>query len=155
MKCHEDRPDVDIGIYGYAQMKRPRIRLIFGFALALGLCSNAAGVDITTTNKLISRTDTARADYLEMQQDFERQPGDRTQERIKAAKETYEQRSSELSRARVETLAEYSGIAPQEIEKRRAAAATWTAISREISVHPSIIGIELIDAQPPPFAGGQ
>ena len=136
-------------------MNRPRNRLSLWFALALVICSNASGADIKTINKLISRMDTAKADYLEMQQDFHRQPDDRTQERMQAAKETYEQRSSELSRARVETLAEYSGIAPQEIEKRRAAAATWITISREIGVHPSIIGIELIDAQPPPFASGQ
>ncbi len=120
--------------------------------LALGLCSNTMGADIKTINKLISRANTAKNNYHEAQQIFDRQRDVTAQENVQSAKETYEQRISELDRARIETLAEYSGVALQAIERRHAAAASWTAIAREIGVHPSVIGIEIIDARPPPFA---
>ncbi len=58
---------------------------------------------------------------------------------------------SEQDRARAETLAAYSGRSVADIERIRIDALTWEATAREIGVHPSVIGIELIDARPPSF----
>jgi len=122
--------------------------------LASGTLPNAWGVDSDTMHELTSRATAADRNYLEAQQRHANDANDATQARLQRAKLEYDERSLELDTARVSTLAEFSGLAPKDIEKRRMAGATWETIATDIGVHPSIIGIELIDTRPPPFDGG-
>ena len=126
---------------------------ILGWTIALGMSMASMGADLATINKLIRRSETAESKYHESQQAYAEIRDDNTHGRMQAAERSYDERSRELDNARVATLAEFSGLTAQDIERLREDAVSWEATAREIGVHPSIIGIELIDARPPPFGG--
>ena len=67
-------------------------------------------------------------------------------------KNAYEKKRTTLEKARINSLVEYSGRDPQFVENLRSAGNSWIDVSNELNVHPSVIGIELIDDRPPPFA---
>lgn len=71
---------------------------------------------------------------------------------LRKLKNTYEKKRAALDKARIDSLVEYSGREPRFIENLRGAGSSWVEISNELNVHPSVIGIELIDDRPPPFA---
>ncbi len=122
--------------------------------LASGALSTAWAVSSDTMHELTSRATAADRGYQEAQERHAIKPDAAAQARLERAKLEYDERSLELDTARISTLAEFSSLAPEDIQKRRLAGATWEAIATDIGVHPSIIGIELIDPSPPPFGGG-
>lgn len=149
---------------GHAQpLDRSRLRNLALVSTAALLVSvivvtaslDAQAEDLAKINEMIDRTNAAERNYLEAKQDHVNNPNDVTRARVVATKQTHTQRSNELDSARLATLAEYSGLVEQDIEQLRTGADTWEATAREIGVHPSVIGIEIIDARPPPFVGSE
>ncbi|HJP35718.1 MAG: hypothetical protein QF609_06540 [Gammaproteobacteria bacterium] len=119
--------------------------------LALCISMHASGVDGTTIDELISRADEAETSFREAREADRREQSSVAAQRLRDAERVRDERTGELDAARIETLSGFSGQVPEAIEKQRAGGSSWTEIALEIGVHPSVIGIELIDPRPPVF----
>jgi len=120
---------------------------VSGFVL-FAVC--AAASELSDLQQLDANTIAAQRSYLEAA----RETGDGTSERLQEAKRVYEELAAQLEAERIEALVEFTGGGRETIEQQRAGGVTWLEITTSMGVHPSIVGIEIIDSAPPPFVSG-
>ncbi len=80
---------------------------------------------------------------------FDNAPDAATERTLQACMTDVESTRAALDDARVAVIAEFMELEPQAIASRRAAGDSWIKITNDLGVHPSIIGIQLIDDRPP------
>jgi hypothetical protein len=115
-------------------------------ALCLACAWNSWAADIESMNKLVDKVDVARAAM-----DAIADPANVSEAAQTGAHKRYATSFAKLERARVATLEELAGASEASILEQRQRGQSWRAIADELNVHPSFIGIEIIDSRPPSF----
>ncbi|MFT4560791.1 MAG: signal transduction histidine kinase [Gammaproteobacteria bacterium] len=121
--------------------KRFESQIVISLWLALASNTWAAGID-----KLVDEVKVARSAV----ESIDDQVNVNEAERIDVRKR-YDASVAKLDLARSEILADLSGANAASIAQKRQLGQSWRAISDALHVHPSFIGIEVIDSRPPNF----
>lgn len=136
--------------------------------LTLLLASSSIGFTGTaharqeTTNSLddiITRVEAAKHNYENARQIYANVKNDvektRAGKLLADAEYEYATSADELDRARIQLLAQGSGLAPGEIAAMRIGGKGWGAIARTVGVQPDVLGRGHEDATPPGPARGR
>ncbi|MDA0821991.1 MAG: hypothetical protein O3C28_06155 [Proteobacteria bacterium] len=115
-------------------------------ALCLTFAWNSWAADIESMTKLVDEVAVARA-AMEAIEDT----ANVNEAAQIGARKRYATSIAKLDHARVETLEELAGASEASILEQRQRGQSWRAIADELNVHPSFIGIEIIDSRPPSF----
>ncbi|MFT4580415.1 MAG: hypothetical protein ACI915_004705 [Gammaproteobacteria bacterium] len=107
---------------------------------------NAWAADIGAIDALVGEVDVARVAMKSIQDNANAGEAEQI-----GTRKRYDVSVVELDRTRAETLEELTGASEASISQQRQRGQSWREIADELNIHPSFIGIEIIDSRPPSF----
>ena len=117
-------------------------------AIGFGAINAYGAADAETIARLMLEYTAAERSYLEATRATDAEAAD---SRMADARDRLERSTLKLDQARLDRIVEFAAVDRAIIQQRRAAGVSWMDIAFDLGVHPSIIGITIVDDRPPAF----